>query len=117
MNPGPVAFIADIHGNIWALAAVLADIRRRGITRVLDLGDSVYGPLEPELTAHRLACEGIPSLRGNQDRVLLEPPPSEASPTLLYTLRSLSPAHLHWLRWHPLVRHAEDIFCCHGTPT
>ena len=33
--------ISDVHGNIPALEAVLADIRKRGIDRVFNLGDLV----------------------------------------------------------------------------
>jgi protein phosphatase len=36
-----IALIADIHGNVPALEAVLDDIRRRGITRIFCLGDLV----------------------------------------------------------------------------
>ncbi len=35
-----IAVMADIHGNTWALDAVLADIERQGIERIVDLGDS-----------------------------------------------------------------------------
>ena len=41
------AVLSDIHGNIRALEAVLAHAAARGLDRFLDLGDSVYGPLEP----------------------------------------------------------------------
>jgi hypothetical protein len=33
------AAISDIHGNIWALEAVLADIGARGVTHIVNLGD------------------------------------------------------------------------------
>jgi predicted phosphodiesterase len=36
--------IADIHGNLPALETVLADIARRGVTRIVDLGDCASGP-------------------------------------------------------------------------
>ena len=32
------AAIADIHGNLLALDAVLADIARRGLSRIVNLG-------------------------------------------------------------------------------
>ncbi|MFM8723505.1 MAG: metallophosphoesterase family protein, partial [Planctomycetaceae bacterium] len=39
------ALISDIHGNLEALKAVLADIRSKGITEIFCLGDVVgYGP-------------------------------------------------------------------------
>jgi predicted phosphodiesterase len=42
-----LAVIADIHGNLPALEAVLADIARRGCDLVVNLGDIVSGPLWP----------------------------------------------------------------------
>jgi predicted phosphodiesterase len=40
-----LAVIADIHGNRWALEAVLQDIDRRGIQQIVNLGDHLTGPL------------------------------------------------------------------------
>jgi predicted phosphodiesterase len=41
-----LAAIADVHGNLLALEAVLADIAAFGISEVVNLGDHVSGPLE-----------------------------------------------------------------------
>lgn len=53
------AIISDVHGNLTAYRAVLDDLERRGITRVLNLGDLVgKGPRGAEcieLTQER--CE------------------------------------------------------------
>ena len=39
------AIISDIHGNLEALQAVLADIKSQGISEIYCLGDVVgYGP-------------------------------------------------------------------------
>ncbi len=45
MGTDSIAVISDIHGNRWALEAVLEDINRRGIKRIANLGDCLYGPL------------------------------------------------------------------------
>jgi predicted phosphodiesterase len=86
-----IAVISDIHGNRWALAAVLADIARRRIATVINLGDSLCGRLDPAGTADLLIAAAIPSIAGNQDRVLYE-----AQPKTL--------AH-------------GDLLFCHGTPS
>jgi predicted phosphodiesterase len=39
-----VAVIADIHGNLDALEAVIADIRQQAPDLVLNLGDCISGP-------------------------------------------------------------------------
>ena len=42
-----LAVIADIHGNVAALQAVLADVKTRGADRIINLGDCVSGPVWP----------------------------------------------------------------------
>jgi len=111
------AVLSDIHGNIWALEAVLADLARRGLQHLLNLGDSLYGPLEPQATADLLM--GLPffNIRGNQDRVLLESPTAPPSATFEYVLNDLSAASLSWLARQPAsLEPGEVLFLCHGTP-
>jgi hypothetical protein len=56
--------------ELLALEAVLADIAGIGITEVVSLGDS--RPLEARRTADLLMTRGYPSVRGDQDRLLIE---------------------------------------------
>lgn len=42
-----IAIISDVHGNSHALQAVLKDLERRKVEMIINLGDSVYGPLDP----------------------------------------------------------------------
>ncbi|HEY7358654.1 MAG TPA: metallophosphoesterase family protein [Ktedonobacterales bacterium] len=113
----PLAVLADIHGNIWALEAVLADLRRRGIARIVDLGDSLNGPLEPRATAERLMGEQIESLCGNDDRVLF-PESGQASPRLERVRRALTAAQMAWLQAQPATRVLDgQVLLCHGTPS
>jgi hypothetical protein len=82
------AAIADVHGNRVALEAVLADIAAFGITDVVNLGDHVSGPLEARRTADLLIERGFPSIRGDQDRRLVEiEPDTGASNRADYKLR------------------------------
>ena len=62
------ALISDIHGNLPALDAVLADIAAGGRTvDVYCLGDLVgYGP-DPAGVIERIRAAGIPTIRGNYD--------------------------------------------------
>lgn len=63
------AVISDIHSNLAALDAVLAEIDRRGITAVICLGDIVgYGP-RPVECLRALRERSIPCLRGNHDEM------------------------------------------------
>jgi predicted phosphodiesterase len=68
--PGRFAVFSDVHGNLPALEAILADIERGGITDVLCLGDLVgYGPYPNEVAA-LVRERGIPCLMGNYDQGL-----------------------------------------------
>lgn len=111
------AILADIHGNIRALEAVLEDAARRGVRNFLNLGDTVYGPLDPGLTAARLMELPLVSVQGNEDRLLWEPV-HQPAPTLDYTRRALSEAQQEWLaRTHmPATVVDKRLFLCHGTP-
>jgi len=75
VNDSPTAFLYDIHGNLVALEAVLADAEAAGATSYLLGGDySSMGPW-PRETAELL--EGLPArvrIRGNVERWLLERP-------------------------------------------
>jgi predicted phosphodiesterase len=73
------AAIADVHGNRWALEAVLADIEARGIQTLINLGD---GPLDPHGTAALLAQIDALRIQGNCDRLLLETDAVDPSSTL-----------------------------------
>ena len=69
-----IAVFSDVHGNLLALEAVLADIRTRGVDSMVNLGDWVAGPLWPRETFELLAGLGIPSVRGNHDRWAIDRP-------------------------------------------
>ncbi len=73
-KPGPLAIISDIHANLEALTAVLADIDGRGIQQIICLGDVVgYGPNPLEcMDLVMTRCEF--SLMGNHDfAIFFEP--------------------------------------------
>ena len=62
-----IALFSDIHGNLAALDAVLADIDERGISERYCLGDLVgYGP-DPAGVIDRVRDLGIPTVLGNYD--------------------------------------------------
>ena len=50
--------IADIHGNLLALEAVLAKLDDLGVDRIVNLGDCASGPLWPAETAALLRSRG-----------------------------------------------------------
>ena len=68
-----IAIISDIHGNLSALQAVLADIEDRGITKIYCLGDIIVKCPEPDEVVDILKekCEVI--IKGNCDEVISRP--------------------------------------------
>lgn len=101
-----LAVIADIHGNLLALEAVLADIAARGIPRIVNLGDCVSGPLWPAGTAARLMALDLPTVRGNHDRWVAEGEALYFSDKL--AREQLDEAQHAWLAGLPMQR---DIDC------
>jgi len=111
-----LAIVSDIHGNLPALEAVVADFTRRGVDAVINLGDSLSGPLLPRETAHFLMAQDWVHLAGNHERQILEAQaPRGASDA--YARAQLGSAELEWIAGlGPSLDYAEDVLLCHGSP-
>jgi predicted phosphodiesterase len=113
-----IALVSDIHGNLPALEAVLAEIARADVDVTVNLGDILSGPLWPVETAERLMPLNLPTIAGNHERQVLTRPIERMSPSDAFTARRLGDAHRAWLASYPPTRWlADDLLCCHGTPT
>jgi predicted phosphodiesterase len=67
-----LAILADIHGNLPALEAVLADLAPLGVDQIIVAGDVInWGPHSAEVMA-RVAAAGWPVIRGNNEFYLLD---------------------------------------------
>ncbi len=112
-----IAAISDIHGNLRALDAVLADIKRRGADVTVNLGDILSGPLQPTETANRLMALDLPTIRGNHERQVLTYSRGRMGPSDGFAADSLSETHKAWLASLPTeLRLDGDVLLCHGTP-
>ncbi|MDI1296500.1 MAG: metallophosphoesterase family protein [bacterium] len=112
-----LAILSDIHGNIAALDAVLADIAARGVNRIVNLGDILSGPLFPCETADRLMALGLPTIRGNHERQLLTLAVEGMGLSDRYAASVLRPAHRDWIASLPeRLWLTDDILMVHGTP-
>ncbi|MGE7850521.1 metallophosphoesterase family protein [Bacillus paramycoides] len=111
-----IAIISDVHGNSHALKSVLKDIARHKVEMIINLGDCVYGPLDPLGTIEILMSSEMIHIKGNCDRMLWEPI-QEQSTTLTFVQNQLTNNHIDWLKQHPSQFIVDDILFCHGTPT
>jgi len=113
-----LAVVSDIHGNLPALEAVLAEIGRERVDRVVNLGDIVSGPLWPRETAKLLRALDWPAIRGNHERQVLTLPADRMGPADAFARARLAEDDLRWLAALPATLDLGDgIWCCHGTPT
>ena len=113
--------IADIHGNALALEAVLQDAQDRGARRFVNLGDILYGPLQP-LETYRILqrTNVVASIAGNQDRQISAATADDlvTNQALAFVTASLGSEPIAWLRGLPATAVIDGmVFLCHGTPT
>ncbi|MGE8131789.1 metallophosphoesterase family protein [Methylobacterium sp. NPDC080182] len=111
-----VAVLADAHGNLLALEAVLADLRTQRPDLVVNLGDLASGPFDPAGSADAQIALGCPTLAGNHERNLLES--DDASTSVAFARCRLSAAHMAWIGTLPATLRLAggEIFACHGSP-
>jgi len=110
-----IAIISDIHSNRLALEAVLQDISGRNIHRIVNLGDSLFGPIDPLGTAELLMeSKNIVHIMGNCDEILLEE--HHPSATFQFVKPRLHSGIEQWIRSFRSSWIYEDLLFCHGTP-
>lgn len=114
------AVIADVHGNLEALRAVLAAIDRCDVGRTVCLGDVVGYNAEPNECAALLVERGIQTIAGNHDliavgRLGFDRCADKPAFTLRRTRKALSDACRAYLSalpaWLPLE---ADVALIHG---
>ena len=125
-----IAILADIHGNLPALEAVVADLRARRPDAVYLAGDQVNRCPWSNEVMDLVAAEGWPMIAGNHELALAklwQPncPPFLADrrrfPDLWWTHRHVSAAHLATIRGLPLEMHLTPagvpaLLVVHGSP-
>jgi predicted phosphodiesterase len=109
-----LAILSDIHGNRWALEAVLEDLAGTPRAAIINLGDTLWGALDPAGTADLLMALSIRNVRGNTDREMLESAGNSA--TDLHSRAALTGPRRDWLAAHEPLIELDGIVACHGTP-
>ena len=114
------AVISDIHANLAAFEAVLADIGDR-VDRIWCLGDIVgYGP-DPNECVERVRQDGIISVVGNHDwaclgRVDLSQFNPDAARACHWTIEQLTPENRDYLGHLPVSLTIDQHTLVHGSP-
>ena len=63
----PLGILADVHSNLEALRAVLADADGEGVRRFVCLGDLVGYGADPDKVLDLLMSRGVQAVTGNHD--------------------------------------------------
>jgi predicted phosphodiesterase len=116
-----LAILSDIHGNLEAFQAVLADIERQKTDRIVCLGDMIgYGP-DPEKvirSVQSLQCEAV---LGNHEAALISAKARswmnfQARENSLQTEQMLSEESVSYCRSLPRFRDSGNAWFVHGFP-
>jgi predicted phosphodiesterase len=122
-----VGFVSDIHGNLFALEAVLADLEQQHVDELVCLGDICFGPQAPECLA-RIRDLGCPVIMGNWDSWSIEGFPRADDPIglMLYEIgawwaKALTDEDRAFVRtFRPTLERSLDgdtrMLCYHGSP-
>lgn len=127
-----VALFSDIHGNLPALDAVLADIEAVGVDERYCLGDLVgYGP-DPAGVIERMRASGVATIKGNYDEGVgeyrgecgcyyaTEQAKSDGAASYAFTDAALDEADHAWLAALPgeirIEHEGAHILLAHGSP-
>lgn len=116
-----LALISDVHGNLEALTAVLADIDAQNPDAIHSLGDFIdYGP-DSEAVTQLMIKRDIPNIMGNHDYAMLDRASIEnfaphAADSLHITAKLISEQTRRYIRSLPRVRILENLRLVHGLP-
>ncbi|CAN7380020.1 metallophosphoesterase family protein [Bosea sp. LjRoot237] len=108
--------IADVHGNLPALEAVLASLAGLSVDAVVNLGDCASGPLWPAETVRLLRASKMSHVRGNHDRALDAASPEELGASDSFAWRDLDAEARGWLAALPFEIEIGKARCFHASP-
>ncbi len=115
------ALLSDVHSNLEALQAVIADLPDT-VEAVLCLGDMVgYGP-DPNAVLEELRHLPIQAVMGNHDRAVDDRAMRDwfnpqAASAIAWTDSVIAPEHRGWLAEQPVQRTVGRDRLVHGSPS
>lgn len=126
-----IAIVSDIHGNVTAFEALLADLRESSPDLILHGGDLPHGGASPAEIVDRIRELGWPGVLGNTDEMLYAPETltgfAAQSPKLqplfavieemaAWTREALGEERLAWLKTLPRVHAHGSLALVHASP-
>jgi putative phosphoesterase len=126
-----IAIVSDIHGNLTAFDAVLADLRQTSPDLILQGGDLAQGGARPAEIVDRIRELGWPGVVGNTDELLFRPESltefAKQAPKLAPLLaaiekmgaaacEALGAERIEWLRGLPRVQLQGNVALVHASP-
>lgn len=127
-----IAIISDIHGNLTALDAVLADLRQQKPDVIYHGGDLAFGGSNPAEVIDCIVQEGWKGVLGNTDEMLWDNsarPALEASAPKLKPLfkalfdlcgpatrKMIGESRIEWLRALPAELRHDNLVLMHASP-
>jgi putative phosphoesterase len=110
-----VAALYDVHGNLPALEAVLAEVDREEVEAIVVGGDIAAGPPQPrEVVELVRSLPNARCIRGNADR--LRDPEFAHEEGLAWLLERLDEDQVEWLVTLPFSATLDDTLYVHATP-
>ena len=125
-----IAVLNDIHGNLPALEAVLAELRETGVDRIVVGGDVFPGPM-PHQVLDALLGAGVPVdfIHGNGEVAIVEQlsgeipalVPEPFRPLIRWNAEQLDDAQCRFISGWPMTLRLEvpaigEVLFCHATP-
>jgi putative phosphoesterase len=126
-----IAVVSDIHANLTALDAVVADLRNVGADLVVPGGDLISGGPRPAELIDRIRELDWPGVYGNTDEMLWMPHRASdnlraphlhrirdlvLTYTIPATLNAIGDERVTWLRSLPRRWSQDDVSVVHSTP-
>jgi putative phosphoesterase len=124
-----IAVVSDIHANLTALDAVIADLKAVGPDLVVHGGDLCSGSAAAEVI-DRIRDRGWPGVYGNTDEMLWDPKKADSylvgvglqgmreivAQQIAFTLEAIGPERLAWLRELPIRWAGHALAVVHACP-